>query len=477
VLEIGDTLVPEHRLRIATGYDDLYHLTPARVLRNCLQLGYRGPINHYVGMSHYFRLEANSGGFYISLAGGVLNAPCAAWHADFCERAKALGYELILSLSYELLDQHVWGDWKQRAQDGSPALTGWSPPSTLLSPAHDGAMYYLRVAAQAFAGDCGGGGAAGAVPGRRALVVGDAGRPHLPLRRRRRCGFAPVPIADVRAPLTRCGAAGDARRGRGGAGGLDGGAVAAVRAWRRTPRPCCSPICRRCWTGPDLKRANVPLGWASPAFDLLQLEDYDWVTGGNAGASDARRRRGRNPARLSADRSSIISPASCSPPSDGRNGTHRRGGRGGPGARVAPGVRLGAAAGAARRLHLVRFRPVQKRWGRGRIRGYVRFPVALGREASVEPAFSTAMATGSGGAEQKEQRLGGRAAALRRRAGGARRGGSARPDRLLPGAARRGDRLPVRGSVRQQLERHDRGCRAGDQRSGRATACGPSSRW
>src|SRR3546814_16351545 len=30
----------------------------------------------------------------------------------------------------------------------------------------------------------------------------------------------------------------------------------------------------------DLRRANVPLGWAAPAFDVLQLEDYDWVTGG-----------------------------------------------------------------------------------------------------------------------------------------------------------------------------------------------------
>ena len=68
VLAIGDVIVPEHRLRIATGYDDLYHLTPARVLRSILQLGYRGPINHYVGMSHYFRLEAATG--YVSLAGG-----------------------------------------------------------------------------------------------------------------------------------------------------------------------------------------------------------------------------------------------------------------------------------------------------------------------------------------------------------------------------------------------------------------------
>src|SRR3546814_12426602 len=76
-------------------------------------------------MSHYFRLEPLGGGFYISLAGGVLNAPCAAWHADFAQRAKALGLGVIWSLSYELFDAHCWNDWKQRAEDGSPALTGW----------------------------------------------------------------------------------------------------------------------------------------------------------------------------------------------------------------------------------------------------------------------------------------------------------------------------------------------------------------
>ncbi len=36
---------------------------------------------------------------------------------------------------------------------------------------------------------------------------------------------------------------------------------------------------------PELKRANMPLGWAYPAFDVLQLEDYDWVTGGDAAAT------------------------------------------------------------------------------------------------------------------------------------------------------------------------------------------------
>ena len=33
-------------------------------------------------------------------------------------------------------------------------------------------------------------------------------------------------------------------------------------------------------TMPDAQRANLPVGWASPAFDRLQVEDYDWLTAG-----------------------------------------------------------------------------------------------------------------------------------------------------------------------------------------------------
>ncbi len=151
-IRIGDTLLPEHGLRIATGYDDAYNQTPARLLRNALHLGYRDTINHYVGMSHYYRLEYYgwAGGLYVTLTGGVLNAPCAAWHADFAARAKTLGYALIFSLSYELFDAICFGDWKQRDELGNPALTGWVPPSTLLSPASSGGMNFLKAAAQAF---------------------------------------------------------------------------------------------------------------------------------------------------------------------------------------------------------------------------------------------------------------------------------------------------------------------------------------
>jgi hypothetical protein len=87
VLSIGDVMIPPHGLSIATGYDDSYNLSPARVLRSALQLGYRGSINHYVGMSHYFRLGPLVGGLYVGTAGGAINAPCAAWHGDFAVRA------------------------------------------------------------------------------------------------------------------------------------------------------------------------------------------------------------------------------------------------------------------------------------------------------------------------------------------------------------------------------------------------------
>lgn len=69
--------------------------------------------------------------------------------------------------------------------------------------------------------------------------------------------------------------------------------------------PVSPPICRRCAARstrgpaevlllaftptildpamPEMKRANMPTGWAYPAFDRLQVEDYDWLTAGADG--------------------------------------------------------------------------------------------------------------------------------------------------------------------------------------------------
>ncbi|WP_066727133.1 DUF2460 domain-containing protein [Sphingomonas pituitosa] len=393
VLAIGEVVVPEHGLSIATGYDDGYNQTPARLLRNALQLGYRGDILHYVGMSHYFRLEPVSGGFYASLAGGVLNRACTAWHADFAARAKALGYGLIWSLSYELLDQHCWGDWKQRAADGSPALTGWSPPSTLLSPAHGGAMAYLRAVAVAFVGLAQAAGLEVKVQiGEPWWWVTADGR---------------LCIHDAAAQALLGNPAAQNLKGAVNTAVLDaaGGLLAASTLALRYAVQAAAPGAQLLLLTylptvldpamPEAKRVNLPLGWAAPAFDVLQLEDYDWAAAGNAAASE--RAVAAAEARLGY-----------------------------------PAARQHYLAGfVLRGEDRIQWRAIAEAAERGRARGVaatyvwalpqvardgfthfdqeaemtpfddVSFPIALGREAEVAPELSTAIVTSAGGAERR----------------------------------------------------------------------------
>lgn len=253
VLAVGDVVVPEHGIRIANGYDDCYHLAPARLLRNMLQLGYGGSILHYVGMSHYFRLADG-------LVTGALNAACAAWHRDFAVRAKALGYSVIWSLSYELFDQHCPEAWKQRAADGSPALTGWEPPSTLLSPAHSGAMAYLRDVALGFC----------AIAAEAGLAVRfQIGEPW----------WWTLPDGSL--------CIHDAAVGDGDPGAWLADSTLDLRDAVKDAHPQAEvlllvylPTVAR---NPEV---NMPLSWAEPAFDALQLEDYDWAAAGNIAASE-----------------------------------------------------------------------------------------------------------------------------------------------------------------------------------------------
>lgn len=291
MLDTGDVVLPEHDLKMATGYDDAYNQTPERLLRQIEALGYRDTINHYVGMSHYFRLEPLGEGHYVSLAGGALYTPCRNWHIDFANRAKAYGYDLIFSLSYELFDAHCWNDWKQRAANGDPALTGWSPPSTLLSPAHAGAMEYLQAIGRAF----------GYIQKLAGLPVKfQVGEPWWWITTDHRiclydaaatAAFGPlsVPISDIRGTKS---AAQQAMLDKAGEmlATSTAGLVAAVRDEAGSV-PFTSYVLVYLPTvldplAPDAQRANVPIGWAAPAFDVLQLEDYDWVIAGNHGATE-----------------------------------------------------------------------------------------------------------------------------------------------------------------------------------------------
>ncbi len=271
MLTIGDALVPPHDLRLATAYDDSFNQTPERLLRAALHLGYRRELLHYVGMSHFMALPVGGG--------PILCEPARRWHADCLTRALALGYDVILSLSFELFDAHCPEAWKQRDADGAPALTGWEPPSTLLSPASAEAVGWLERTARAFVALA----KAAGQPVR--FQIGEPwwwvrdGRLHAhDTATRARVPDAP---ADVRGALdagtaARLDALGailaeatgriaDAVRDEAGAAGAE----LLLLVYLPTVLDTATP---------ELKRANVPVGWAFPRFDVLQLEDYDWVT-------------------------------------------------------------------------------------------------------------------------------------------------------------------------------------------------------
>lgn len=286
VIEIGDVIVPPHGLAAATAFDDCGTQTPDRLIRNLRKLGYRGSVLHYVGMSHFMRLGATGGEFLVSGLGDPLCAPARAWHQDFFAKCGAAGLSPIASLSYELLAQHCPSAWQQRTSNGDPARTGWSPPSALLSPANPDAMDWLQSVAAAFVGMM----IAADVAVRfqigepwwwitadgRICLYDDFAKAAL--------GGAPVVIDDMRATMTTAQSALlDA------AGELLADSTFALRdAVRAAAGTHASEVLLLTFLPtvldpqmPAAKRANLPIGWASPAFDRLQIEDYDWLVSGS----------------------------------------------------------------------------------------------------------------------------------------------------------------------------------------------------
>ena len=284
LLEIGDVMIPPHGVGMATAYDDSYNQTPARLLRNLRGLGYRDEILHYIGMSHYMRLVPDSGGALLAEIPGELSGPAQSWHEGFFGQAQQQGYTVIASLSFELLAQHCPPAWRQLAHDGSPAQTGWTPPSNLLSPSIGAAQAFLRRIAGLFA-----------------ALQQDAG---LPVRFQigepwwwvtstykpciydaaARTAFANTApdITDLRASLTT-----PQQAVLTAAANALGAATTAIRDTIQATYGPDAEVYVLAFTptlldpaAPEMARLNIPASWHHPQFDRLQLEDYDWLTGG-----------------------------------------------------------------------------------------------------------------------------------------------------------------------------------------------------
>jgi len=403
MLEIGDVIVPPHGIAIASGYDDAYNQAPARLIRTARQLGYRGSLLHYVGMSHFMRLGMIGAAPQPIAAGDPLCTPARAWHQQWLALAKDAGFSPIVSLSYELLAQYCPADWQQRASNGDPARTGWTPPSALLSPASGPAMAWLRSVAAAFAGLM----KAAGLPVR--LQIGEPwwwvmtdGRPCL-YDNSAKTAFSgnPVLITDLRAPLN---ASQQALLDQ--AGALLASSTLALRdAVRSAAAPGTAEVLLLAFLPsvldpamPEARRANLPTGWANPAFDRLQIEDYDWLTTG----ADAARRSGyaEVQARLGYPPDAIDYLAGFVLQADQHEQWRL----------IDAG--LDEAAGRAAHERFVWAMPQVCRDGFVRLPppsdedamqafDDISYPLALGRDASVTPEFSTIVATTASGHERR----------------------------------------------------------------------------
>jgi uncharacterized protein (TIGR02217 family) len=298
MLEIGDTQMPPHRLRMAGGYDDVYNLTPERVVRSIHALGYRGFVDHYIGMSHYPAIVWNSSEnrFVATTGGSPINPPALEWHISFFRHLKDFGLGVMIAISYELFNALCPEAWKQRAHDGSPALTGWSPPSTLLSPTNIAAQQFLKDIAQNFVAN------ALAIGVKTKMQIGEPWWWSSLDAARRPCFYdasttalyqsekglsAPIITSAVLPPtvaqLAYC--------------TWLGSKLAASTLALRNAITAMAPgmeVVLLVYTPQILDAAqaillpaNIPTGWSYPAFAGLQLEDYDFVVRGDTASHDA----------------------------------------------------------------------------------------------------------------------------------------------------------------------------------------------
>ena len=95
VIGCSDAWMPEHGFGACTAYDDMYHLPPSRIVREVEACGFRGTINHYVGLSHYPSLGPDG----TVDPGKGINPAALAWHRGLAKAAAERGFELIWSIS------------------------------------------------------------------------------------------------------------------------------------------------------------------------------------------------------------------------------------------------------------------------------------------------------------------------------------------------------------------------------------------
>lgn len=142
-------VIADHGMGVATAYDDQHNISPERIIDEIQALGYRGFLNHYVGMSRYPAKNPYPAGGSTALiikktVGNTINAPAAAWHIDLAQRAYSAGYDIAFGISFEMFSAFADTALCQVEDDDTLGQTGYTPTSYFLSPGNSAAMNYLE---------------------------------------------------------------------------------------------------------------------------------------------------------------------------------------------------------------------------------------------------------------------------------------------------------------------------------------------
>ena len=115
------------------GYDDIYNMTPERVISGYASLGFGDTVNMYIGASHYYEKAYDSADYKLNVKSNYpFNSAFEAWYSNYTLRLKEIGVQkLIHSISMENVNAPY--SWVQRTWNGNFATTKWTPTPFLCS--------------------------------------------------------------------------------------------------------------------------------------------------------------------------------------------------------------------------------------------------------------------------------------------------------------------------------------------------------
>lgn len=150
-----------HQYRLCEGYDDIYNLNPRRLVKEMRKLGYVDWVDFYIGASHYYEKSGTVDDTITHLDYDhlrtekmvlddtvPLNCAFEAWLDCYSRELKANDVDnLIISVSMENLQCPT--SWRQKTSANDYAETSWIPSTFFYSPCNDDALDYMKSVSQA----------------------------------------------------------------------------------------------------------------------------------------------------------------------------------------------------------------------------------------------------------------------------------------------------------------------------------------